>query len=162
VEGDDYTSNDYTSNDNTSNDNTSNDNTSNDGSSDYGQQFYAVGDAAAETTTTTAAEVGTEAAVGVDPILPPPPPPGTPPMDPIPPLDPLPELVVAEEGAMSIPVVGLAIAGGIAAGVVVGEGLWELDKAISNRPHSEAADDENNPLLSEEDKELMRRHTEGG
>jgi hypothetical protein len=106
---------------------------------ELGPQWYSEAglDAAAETTTTTAAEVGTEAAVETG-------------------------LVVAEEGAMSIPVVGVAIAGGIAVGAVVGEGLWELDKAISNRPHSEAADDENNPLLSEEDKELMRRHTEGG
>jgi hypothetical protein len=106
---------------------------------ELGPQWYSEAglDAAAETTTTTAAEVGTEAAVETG-------------------------LVVAEEGAMSIPVVGLAIAGGIAVGAAVGEGLWELDKAISNRPHTEAADDENNPLLSEEDKELMRRHTEGG
>src|SRR6266536_536912 len=104
---------------------------------ELGPQWYSEAglDAAAETTTTVA-EVGTEAAVETG-------------------------LVMAEEGALSIPVVGAAIAGGIAIGAAAGEGLWQLDKAISNQPHTEPADDENNPLLSEEDKELMRRHTEG-
>jgi hypothetical protein len=104
---------------------------------ELGPQWYSEAglDAAAETTTTVT-EVGTEAAVETT-------------------------VVIAEEGAMSIPVVGAAIAGGIAVGAAVGEGLWQLDKAISNQPHTEPADDENNPLLSEEDKELMRRHTEG-
>ena len=70
-------------------------------------------------------------------------------------------MLATEEGALSIPVIGVAIAGGSAVGAAVGEGLWQIDKAISNQPHMEPADDENNPLFSEEDKELMRRHTEG-
>src|SRR5207249_4861576 len=40
-------------------------------------------------------------------------------------------VLATEEGALSIPVIGVAIAGGIAVGAAVGEGLWQIDKAIS-------------------------------
>ena len=104
---------------------------------ELGPQWYAEAglEGGAEAATTVAAEVGTDAAVAGG-------------------------VLAAEEGALSIPVIGAAIAGGIAVGAVVGEGLWQIDKAISNQPHMEPAHDENNPLLSEEDKELMRAHTE--